>query len=223
MKVLWEHKGFSIPVMIFLLIGIVLVLVVPYGNEVLFFNDLRKEPLVSLFKFFSWCGETWIWIICGLAALFWRFRFTLIIAATGLLMPLVFILKDQAAVDRPATYFQKENKFQELVVVPGIFLNRGQTSFPSGHTMAAFGLFTTLTLMAGKKRKGATTLFAVLAIGAGVSRVFLAQHFLIDVLGGAVLGMLVSTFVWQLNESKLIGKNQLLDGRIKWPAKSPGA
>jgi membrane-associated phospholipid phosphatase len=36
----------------------------------------------------------------------------------------------------------------------------------------------------------------------GLSRIFLAQHFLADVLGGAVLGMLMGALIWRLGQLK---------------------
>lgn len=215
MKGIWEHNWFMIPVSLFFGAGLALVSIVPYGDEILYLNGIRHEPFITIFKFFSWCGETWIWVIVGLAAALWRYRFTLLIAITGLIMPLVFILKDQAAVDRPITFYQVVNKVNALVTVPGIVLNTGQTSFPSGHTMSAFGLFSLLALIGGQKRRSWGLLAALLAIGAGLSRIFLVQHFLVDVLAGAALGMLVSGFVWWLNGTPWFQRQTWMDGRLR--------
>lgn len=187
-----------IPVALFFGAGIVFSLVVPYGDEILYLNDLRREPFITVFSFFSWCGETWTWVIVGLAALFWRYRFTLIIATTGLIMPFVYVLKDQVGADRPITYFLNQGKKDAVVTVPEVRLNTGQTSFPSGHTMSAFGLFSLIALFAGPQRKKGALLLAMLAIAVGISRIFLVQHFLVDVLAGALLGMAISGFVWWL-------------------------
>ena len=215
MKGIWEHNWFMIPVSLFFGAGLALAYIVPYGDEILFLNSIRHEPFNSLFKFFSWCGETWIWVVVGLAALFWRYRFTLLIAVTGLIMPLVFILKDQVGTDRPITYFQVVNKVNAVVTVPGIVLNTGQTSFPSGHTMSAFGLFSLLALIMGRDNQKWGLLAAMLAIGAGLSRIFLVQHFLVDVLAGAALGMLVSGFIWWLNGRPYFQRQAWMDGRLR--------
>jgi membrane-associated phospholipid phosphatase len=214
MKGIWEQKWFIIPVGLFFGAGIALALLVPYGDEILYLNEWRHEPYVTIFKFFSWCGETWIWVIIGLAALLLRYRFTLMIAATGLVMPLVFVLKDQVGTDRPITYFLNQGKKAEVITVPEVRLNTGQTSFPSGHTMSAFGLFSLLALMAGPKQKKAAFLLALLAIFVGISRIFLVQHFLVDVLAGALLGMAVSGFVWWLNGLSYFQGKAWMDGRL---------
>ncbi len=218
MKGIWENNWFMIPVSLFLGIGIALAIMVPYGDEILYFNDLRREPFVSVFRFLSWCGETWVWVIVGLAALFWRYRFTLLIALTGLIIPFVFVIKDKVGTDRPITYFQKTGKADQVVTVPEVSLNRGQTSFPSGHTMSAFGLFSLLALIAGRQSKKRVLLLAILAIAIGLSRVFLVQHFLVDVLGGAFLGMVVSGFVWWLNGTDYFQEKTYLDGKLSFPA-----
>jgi membrane-associated phospholipid phosphatase len=187
------------------------------GGEILYFNDFRVEPFNAIFKFLSWCGETWIWIIVGLAALFWRYRFTLLIAMTGLIIPLVFVVKDKIGADRPITYFREVGKINDVVTVPGEALNTGQTSFPSGHTMSAFGLFSILALIAGRQSRKRVLFLAILAISVGLSRIFLVQHFLVDVLGGALLGMLVSGFVWWLNDQSYFQQQYWMDGRISIP------
>lgn len=214
MKGIWEQNWFMIPVGVFFGAGIALMLIIPYGDEILYLNDWRQEPYISIFKFFSWCGETWIWIIVGLAALFWRYRFTLMIATMGLIMPLVFVLKDQVGSDRPITYFLNHGIKDAVVTIPEVRLNTGQTSFPSGHTMSAFGLFSLLTLFAGPQRKKPALLLALLAIAVGISRIFLVQHFLVDVLGGAFLGMAVSGFVWWLNGLEYFQGKAWMDGRL---------
>ena len=43
MKGIWEHNWFMIPVSLFLGVGVALALMVPYGDEILFFNDFESE------------------------------------------------------------------------------------------------------------------------------------------------------------------------------------
>lgn len=214
MKGIWENNWFMIPISIFLGAGLAMVAIVPYGDEVLYLNGLRHEPFNSIFKFLSWCGETWVWIVVGLAAMFWRYRFTLLIALTGLIIPLVYVVKDKVGTDRPITYLNKSGKGAEVVTVPEVDLNTGRTSFPSGHTMSAFGLFSMLALIAGRQSRKRVLFLAVMAIAVGISRIFLVQHFLIDVLGGALLGMSVSGFVWWLNSTDYLQQKKWLDKKL---------
>ncbi|MFN0214636.1 MAG: phosphatase PAP2 family protein [Saprospiraceae bacterium] len=198
MKYIWESKWFFIPFAMFCGFCGVIALLVPYGQEILFFNDLRCEPFNAVFQFVTYGGEIWAYLVFGLAILFWRPRYALIIALMGFLaVPTMYLLKDAIGVDRPVTFFEKKAALADLVLVPSIDLNRGQTSFPSGHSMAAFALFSLLTLMIGKKLPKLGLLFAFFAILIGVSRIFLVQHFLIDVLAGAIMGLLLSGMIWR--------------------------
>lgn len=201
MKLLREHRWFYLPVAIFLALGALVVVFVPYGNEIIALNPLRQEPLNSIFKFFTWCGEPGSWFAVGLTLLLLgKYRFAVLIAAAGLFtIPLSYISKDKIGTSRPATYFADAGKMQEVVTVPGVELNLGQTSFPSGHTMSAFGLYGLLALMSKRKQWYRQLALALLAILVGISRIFLVQHFMVDVAGGAVLGLGVSALAWAFN------------------------
>ncbi|CAM1362449.1 phosphatase PAP2 family protein [Tenacibaculum xiamenense] len=62
-------------------------------------------------------------------------------------------------------------------------------SFPSGHTITAFTIFTILSLYFTKCKS--QYLWFSLAIIAALSRVYLSQHFLIDVFVGSFIGILI--------------------------------
>ena len=67
-------------------------------------------------------------------------------------------------------------------------------AFPSGHSASAFALAAVLSFDA--KNKKYSMLFLAGAILVGYSRVYLAQHFLDDVLAGALIGLLSAIFCW---------------------------
>ena len=82
---------------------------------------------------------------------------------------------------------------------PKLFFNPGQythfiegvsianyASFPSGHTACAFAIATVMVLMANNKTIQLALLTAALLVG--YSRIYLGQHFLLDVIVGAVIG-----------------------------------
>jgi len=78
----------------------------------------------------------------------------------------------------------------------------GMTSFPSGHTSSVFALATLLALNTNDKRL--SLIYLVTAIITGYSRIYLGQHFLIDVLAGALIGMLSALLVyWYLRQVKI--------------------
>lgn len=61
-------------------------------------------------------------------------------------------------------------------------------SLPSGHTLGAFTLFTFASLLLLNKNKYIGTIFFILALLAGVSRIYLGQHFFLDVYLGSLIG-----------------------------------
>jgi membrane-associated phospholipid phosphatase len=68
-------------------------------------------------------------------------------------------------------------------------------AFPSGHAATIFAVFTSLSLFA--KRKKYLILYIIPAV-VSYSRFALGVHTIWDVLGGAVLGFIVSVFVWRV-------------------------
>lgn len=197
----WSFPWFFIPVLLFFITGLVMLLLMPYGAEILYLNTWRAEPLNSFFRFFTLMGEFPAFVVTGLLLLLWRYRFALLFAGAGLLVsPLSYLLKDKIGTDRPITYFEKAGIREAVVQVPGVDLNSGQTSFPSGHTMAAFALYGLVALTAGRVVPWLGLACAWTAILVGISRIFLVQHFLIDVLGGAAIGLLLALLLWRLDE-----------------------
>lgn len=211
-KCFWENPWFSIPVLLFLNAGLVLAYYVPYGTEVLYFNPLREEPFNSIFRFCTLLGEPFAYIVAGIAMLFWRYRFALLILVAGLLtLASSYYLKDHIGTPRPLTWFNQGGIRDLLIVVPDVELASGNTSFPSGHTMAAFTLYSLLAGIVMEKQPRLGLLFAVLALLVGISRIFLAQHFLADVLGGATVGLLLGWIALQFNRLSFMQKSLTLD------------
>jgi undecaprenyl-diphosphatase len=65
-------------------------------------------------------------------------------------------------------------------------------AFPSGHTAASTAFF--VTLLSVRRRIGATLLVIPLLIAC--SRMYVAAHFLSDVVGGAIVGVAAAIAVW---------------------------
>ncbi|MEZ4919502.1 MAG: phosphatase PAP2 family protein [Saprospiraceae bacterium] len=191
--------------------GLLLNLFVPPGREIIFFNDFRLEPLNTFFKLATQLGEPTAFVVAFILLLFVRYRFSALILIGGLIIiPVSYQLKDKIGKDRPVVFFEKTGQLDSVVFVPGVKLYSGRTSFPSGHTTAAFALYSLLAGMALIMRKKKTGLFlAGLGFLVALSRIFLVQHFLTDVLAGCVLGLSLSALVWWINWRFLNGLSWL--------------
>ena len=80
----------------------------------------------------------------------------------------------------------------------------GYSSFPSGHTATIFMLTTLLAIYFPGRKSG--WFFLGIAVLTGFSRVYLSQHFPVDVLAGSLVGVLVSMVFYQLIPLKIFEK-----------------
>jgi membrane-associated phospholipid phosphatase len=173
------------------------------GDEVFFLNQFYSTKLNVLFIWLTKLGEELIAIIIGILLIFTvPFKDVLGFAVSALIVSLsVFVFKNYVFedIDRP-----REVLGHGLKLVEGLYIN-SHNSFPSGHTAAAFTYFTYLAFLV-KSPYGKTGLL-VLALLTGLSRIYLAQHFLIDVIAGSVLGVCLAIFGYLIfHSSNLLRK-----------------
>ncbi len=131
--------------------------------------------------------------------LFVRYRYALItFISTFFITIIVHTFKHIIFSDvcRPSMYFAKCS--ETLHYVEGVKLHTSH-SFPSGHTASAFTIFFILALIC--KNNILKFTFFVITLLAAYSRVYLSQHFLIDIYFGSIIA--VSTiffcYLWIMN------------------------
>lgn len=100
---------------------------------------------------------------------------------------------------RPLKYFGEDINLIHTVKWIAV---HGSCSFPSGHTTTAFAMFCFLSLISNNKLMG--LLFMCLALLAAWSRIYLAQHFFVDVYVGSIIGTSCSLFVFTLFQHRTI-------------------
>lgn len=99
------------------------------------------------------------------------------------------LLKNLITAPRPLVYFKELGYSLNIDTFKNCGI--GYSSFPSGHTTSAFTLATVLSFYL---RNRYVTLFTfVAALLVGYSRIYLANHFLIDVLFGMIVGVFFGT------------------------------
>jgi membrane-associated phospholipid phosphatase len=113
------------------------------------------------------------------------------------------VIKNGVSRHRPWWHYQNQHlEGRDLDVqvrtLPGIRPVRVR-GFPSGHTATTTALATVLTLLAIRRKRwygwaAATWLFAA---AVGFSRIYIADHWPLDVVGGAIIGIVSGTIaVW---------------------------
>ena len=91
---------------------------------------------------------------------------------------------------RPAVYL-KDSTYKYFI--ENVTLHNFH-AFPSGHTTSAFAMAAVLSFAV--KNKKYSMLFLAEAVLVGYSRIYLAQHFMDDVLIGAIIGLLSAVICW---------------------------
>jgi membrane-associated phospholipid phosphatase len=102
------------------------------------------------------------------------------------------VLKDATKRVRPAGISPRGNYYDSWFESKGSFL-RGNGSFPSGHTIAAFSV---ATVVARRYRNHRWVPYAAYSMATlvGLSRLSLSAHFASDVLAGGAFGYSIARF-----------------------------
>lgn len=185
------------------------------GTAVLFFNSHYHPFLDVLFKALTYLGDGLFAFPFIAIILLFRSIYQGIVLLVSVLLSFavvqvlkVFVFPDM---DRPSKYFPETIK---LYYVEGVEIH-AHNSFPSGHSAQAFAIFMLLALFAKNKALGIG--FFVLAVLVTISRMYLAQHFLIDTYFGALIASLVTFFTYHyfMNQTKLSANERLQKGWLR--------
>lgn len=169
---------------------LIILLFIDKGEGVIFFNDLRGSIFDDIFKFLSSLGEGLYFLLFLLIAAVYRFKYLILGISVYLGSGLVTqILKNIFREPRPSVFFQGS----DLVTYVEDFQLHSYNSFPSGHTTGGFAIFLFLAIITKNKPVG--LFYLICAWLVGISRVFLVQHFLIDVLFGSLIGIFFTIYI----------------------------
>jgi len=201
LMMLWQRSwGFLLPMMLFALLGALVLLRIERGDVVLLVNSWHQPAADVFFRYATWLGDGLTWLIVFVLLVLWRWRSGLQVVLGGFLSALLVQgLKNLFRMERPSRVLAGH----DLAFVEGVDLY-GFMSFPSGHTGAAFTGFFFLAVWSGKPWVGFGCF--LLAALAGFSRIYLVQHFFMDVYAGALLGVAMAALVlllWRGRDSLL--------------------
>lgn len=197
-----SYKGYFIGLLVFFVAGSTLLLLYGKGASFKALNSYHPGILNEFFINFTFMGDG-IFALC-LVALF-LFYYKRKAQGLSLLYAFLFsglvvqIIKNLTNSPRPKLYFEAG---QYLHFIDGVSL-ANYSSFPSGHTTTAFAIATAMVLFTN--RKAWQWLYLLSAVLIGYSRIYLAQHFLLDVMAGAAIGTLSAiAMVYGVQHSKAI-------------------
>lgn len=184
----------------------------------LMLNSCHTDIQDTFFKYYSILAE-WPLYVLALLPVFWKkARMTLFFAISELLGgAIVQLLKYFISTERPVSIFEK---YPDMVfpVVEGVNLHH-YSSFPSGHTSTFFVFSTCCAIILAyhfstrvrQDNRRAWILFHLsllallaLAVLGGYSRIYLSQHFLLDVYVGSIIGFITPFLVFCFGRNKIL-------------------
>ncbi len=186
---------FLLPVSILLLALIPLLMLVPKTDLHIYLNQYHTDFADIFFKYITVFGSGLSFVFVGMIYLLFSFRRSFVVISSGILAGLVVQFLKRivfTGVLRPSVVLEDVTV---LHIIDGIKLHT-YYSFPSGHSATIFALCFSLAVFANRKILK-LALFCLAGLVA-YSRIYLSQHFLIDVYAGSVIGLLSGFFMADL-------------------------
>jgi membrane-associated phospholipid phosphatase len=209
-----NQRLFFISFSAFLVAGLMILLLFSKEESFLLVNQSHSKFLDYLFYYATRLGKGSMYVVLLIAALFMRYGYVVTVgAAAGIQTLLVHVPKRLIFPDalRPIRHF---DGLADLHILENVKVH-AHYSFPSGHTATAFCLFTLLAIFLNKRQWELPLFF--LALMVAYSRIYLAQHFFVDVYVGSLIGVVSALFAyWLINTAPmaLSGKWAWLDKKL---------
>jgi membrane-associated phospholipid phosphatase len=157
-----------------------------------FLNPFHSSIADFIFIYVTYLGDGFFCVAIGLLLFLFKKKYMSLMVISGYALSGIIAqaLKYYIIEARPAV-FLKDSSYKYFI--ENVTLHNFH-AFPSGHTASAFALAAVFAF--GVKSKNYSWLFLTGAILVGYSRIYLAQHFMDDVLAGAVIGFLSAITCW---------------------------
>jgi membrane-associated phospholipid phosphatase len=178
----------------------------------LYLNQFVGNPAIDTFFYYiTFLGDGAMAVVLLIGILFYNVRLGICSSVSFITAALTtnfikYFLYDDAM--RPYHVFKWFVKEQlKLVDVNDVHIHN---SFPSGHSTQAFAIFICLSLFA---RSGTNKmLFLAIALLSAFSRVYLSQHWLVDITVGSIIGTTAAFLLFHfiVNRDKLPSLNTTL-------------
>lgn len=185
----------GLSLMLIVALGLAL-LYIPKGELHLALCDHHTHARDIFFRYYTQVAEWFPYVVCIALLLFSRIGDGIFASVCMIASALTTqILKHLVNAPRPITWFAEHMPDVTLPMAENVQIHAWY-SFPSGHTTSFFALaFVACILVTGSPRLSKNTkilvqmlLFALAALG-GYSRIYLCQHFALDVFAGIIVGI----------------------------------
>jgi len=187
-----------------------------YTKDDIYFavNTRHTDFLDTIEPYITDLGNGWTIVILSALLCLYNYRIAFLMVTTFLLTSLaVQIVKFIFDAPRPKLYFK--DQLSKLHFAKGVEILSNH-SFPSGHTLTAFGTGVLVTYLV--KNKNWAYLLVFYGVMVGFSRMYLSEHFFEDVIGGSMLGVAL-TIIWiRFIDSKKFINSPKWNRGILWPA-----
>lgn len=174
-------------------------------------NDFHTKEWDVFFRYFTDIGGGTIPFLFIALLLLYRYSVSLYLLSAQLLGGIVSVVGKRIFDEpRPFSYFQEHLPDIQLPLVEGVKIHYSY-SFPSGHTITAFALVMCILLVI--KNKYWSIPLLLIASLVGYSRIYLSQHFAIDVFVGSIIGVIsaLCTYPLFLRMDKTWNKRSLIN------------
>lgn len=186
--------AFYVPYILFVIALATLILVHEKAEFHLRLTSFHTSFSDTFFIFYTHFGGIFPFIIAALL-LFYKYKASLLIlvaeAASSLITHTAKLIFEMP---RPMIYFRENFPDASLYQIEGYNHISPTYSFPSGHTTAAFAFFLSLAFLSNNKILQFT--YFILAALVGYSRVYLSQHFAVDVLWGSIIAVITTALCY---------------------------
>ncbi len=192
-KLIKNNLVFLIPFLILLIVTIPVLFMNSKADIHLYLNQLNTPCLDFLAKYITYLGDGAVIAVIGFLVLLIHIRSGMFIMISYYISGFIAqIFKRVLFSDcpRPSKFF---DGIADLHLIDGVQLH-SYHSFPSGHATTGFAVFFVLTMMS--KNKYIKIGCLIMAVAVAYSRVYLSQHFLMDIVAGSLLGTIISFFLY---------------------------
>lgn len=197
MKLLRKNAVFiGLSLVLIVALGLAL-LYIPKGELHLLLCDRHTPARDIFYRYYTQVAEWFPYVLCVTILLFGRIGDGVFASACQAFAALTTqIIKHIIVAPRPLTWFAEHMPEVPLPLTEGVQMNYW-LSFPSGHTTSFFALaFAASILLSARMPRIPSILvqlvLVLLAALGGYSRIYLSQHFAADVLGGIIVGCLIT-------------------------------